>query len=107
MIFGLALPSLATFLSWVAVSLVTRVLLSLGFAVVTFYGIGQFFASAEAFVWSNFGQTTNSVLTVLAMARVDDFIKLILSAYGAVLALRGVLAGGSMALGYWMSRGVQ
>lgn len=97
------LAMIAPILSWIAVSLVTRVLLTLGFGVATYYGIGALFGEAETFIWSNFGNTTNSIVTVLGMARVDDFIKVILSAYLATLQLRGLTAAGSIAVGKWLN----
>jgi hypothetical protein len=95
--------TLASVLSYIAVSLVTRVLLAIGFSVATYYGIGELFADAEAFVFSNFGATSNSILQILAMARVDDFMRLMFSAYLATLSLKGLTAAGGIAVGRWLT----
>jgi hypothetical protein len=98
-----AVAVIAPVLSYIAVSLVTRVLLAVGFGVVTYIGIGELFADAEAFVFSNFGNTSNSILQILAMARVDDFMRLLFSAYLATLSLKGLTAAGGIAVGRWLT----
>jgi len=79
-------------LAAVIVPLGIRLLIGIGFAAVTYVGIGALWDAAQASIWSNLGAAPTSVLTILAMAKVDDFIKIILSAGTAKLLFAGLNA---------------
>ena len=74
----------------VVVPLARRVLLALGLSVATYTGIGALWTNIQESIWTSLGGASASILTVLGLARVDDGIKVVLSAGSAVLVLRGL-----------------
>lgn len=97
-----ALPvALAWLLRYLAVGVVTRVLLTLGFSTVAYYGIGELMAEMETYVFSYFGGTSSNILEILALARIDDALRVVFSALSAVLAIKGVVTGGAYLVGRW------
>lgn len=91
---------MALILAWLAalgpvvLPLVRRVLFGLGIGAVAFSGIDALWSSVQSEIWSNLGSTSASVLAVLGMARVDDAIKVVLSAGSAVMVWKGLNAAG-------------
>lgn len=84
------------------VPLAVRLLLGLGFAAVTFVGIGAAWEAAQAAIWSNLGGVSANVLTVVQMARIDDAIQVVLSAASARLLYAGLNAAtGGITKGRW------
>lgn len=88
--------SFLTALAPIALPLATRIMVGLGFAAVTYAGVGALWDQAEAAIWSNLGSVTTNVLAILVLARVDDGIAVVLSAGAAKLALRGLTAAGAL-----------
>jgi Protein of unknown function (DUF2523) len=72
--------------------LVIRVIAGLGIGVATYTGISAVWDNAQAGIWTNLGGASASVLTILGMARVDDAIKVVLSAGSTILLLKGFSA---------------
>lgn len=72
--------------------LAIRVLAGVGIGVATYTGISAVWDNAQAGIWSNLGATSGSILTILGMARVDDAIKVVLSAGSTILLLKGFSA---------------
>lgn len=100
-----ALPvAVAWLLRYLAVGVVTRVLLTLGFTTVAYYGIGELMSEAEGYVFGYLGQTGNNVLSLIVLARVDDALRVMFSALSAVLAIKGVVTGGAYLVGRWVSQ---
>lgn len=95
--------AIAWVLRYLAVGVVTRVLLSLGFTVAAYYGIGELMSEAENYVFSYLGSTGANVVSILVMARVDDALRVIFSALSAVLAIKGVATGAAFLVGRWSS----
>jgi len=91
---------MALILAWLAalgpvvLPLARRVLFGLGFSAVAFTGIDAIWTSVQTQVWANLGASSASVLSILGMARVDDAIKVVLSAGSAVLVWKGLNASG-------------
>ena len=86
------LPLVAAF--WAAliaiiVPLATRLLIGLGFGVVTYLGASAILDSATAGINSYLGGTSASILVILQMARIDDAIAVVLSGLAAKAALMG------------------
>lgn len=81
--------------------LAINILVGLGFAAVTYAGIGAFWDSVKGNIASYFGDLPGSVMTILFMARIDDAITLVLSAGTAKLALKGLTAAGALKRIYW------
>lgn len=86
---------------WLAVGVVARVLLTLGFSTFAYYGIGELMADAEDFVFSYMGSTSSNIINILVMARVDDAIRVVFSALAAVLTIKGVTTGAAFLVGRW------
>ena len=95
---------LGAVLRFLAVGVVTRVLLTLGFSTVAYYGIGELMAEAENYVFSYMGQSGSEIVSLLAMARVDDAVRVMFSALSAVLAIKGVMTGGAYLVGRWAAK---
>jgi len=74
----------------VIIPIVVRVVTALGFGVATYTGISVLWDSIEAEIWANLSSTSSSILTILGMARVDDAMKVLLSAGATVLLLKGL-----------------
>jgi len=91
---------MATILAWLAalgpvlLPLVRRVLIGLGISSVSYVGIDAIWTTVQTEVWNTFGQSSASVLAILGMARIDDAIKVVLSAGSAVLVWKGLNASG-------------
>jgi len=84
------------------VPLAVRLLIGIGFATVTYVGIGAAWDAAKAAIWSNLGSAGSSVLTIIIMARVDDAIQVVLSAAGSLLLIKGLNAAtGAITRGRW------
>lgn len=83
-------------LSSVIVPLATRVLVGLGFGAITYGGIGLLWDSMQDNLVASLGSLSGSIVTILAMAQVDDAIKVILSAITAKLVVNGLTAAGAI-----------
>lgn len=77
-------------LASVIIPLAVRLLVGIGFYTVTFVGIGAAWDAAKAAIATNLGGTSESIIAILAMARIDDGIQVVLSAGGAVLLAKGL-----------------
>jgi len=85
----------------IGTALVTRVLLGIGFGVVTYLGVQAMWESLQAGIWDSLGQVSANVMTILVMARVDDALAIVLSAGTAKLVLRGLTAAGALKFARW------
>jgi Protein of unknown function (DUF2523) len=74
------------------VPLAVRLLVGVGVGVATYTGVTVLWQTVQDNIWSSLGATNVSVLTIIGMARVDDAIKLVLSAGTTLLLLRGISA---------------
>lgn len=89
-------------LSATIIPLAVRLLVGIGFAAVTFVGIGAAWDAAQAAIWSNLGGVSADVLTIVQMARIDDAIQVVLSAATARLLYAGLNAAtGGITKGRW------
>jgi hypothetical protein len=80
--FGAVLLSLA-------VPMVVRALVGIGVGAATYVGVNALLEAAKAAIWAKFASVSGSILTLLVMANVDDFIKVVLSALSTALVLKG------------------
>jgi hypothetical protein len=81
--------------------LLTRVLITLGFSVITYASVGVAMSSYYATMVDNYSSLPSDVLTVLAMARIPDAMNVVLSAWVSSLAIRGLTAAGSIKRAVW------
>jgi len=98
------MPAILAFLSAlgaVIVPLAIRVMVGLGFAAVVYTGVGAAWDWFGTNIASTLGAVSASVVSILAMARVDDAIQIVLSAGSAKLALRGLTAAGALKRVVW------
>lgn len=86
----LLFPLVARFLALVVSGLVFRALASLGFAYVTYVGLGGLVDTVKAHVVTLFGSLPPSVAQILGMAKIDIAINIIVSAIVARLLLSGM-----------------
>ena len=84
------LPIIATFLGSIVSGLVFRALASLGFAYVSYVGIGYLIDQVDGYVKALFGAVPPPVAAILGMARLDVAINIILAAVIARLLLAGM-----------------
>lgn len=84
------LPILATFLGSIVSGLVFRALASLGFAYVSYVGIGYLIDQVDGYVKTLFGAVPPPVAAILGMAKLDVAINIILAAVIARLILAGM-----------------
>lgn len=84
------LPILATFLGTIISGLVFRALASLGFAYMSYVGIGQLIDSVDGHIQGLFGALPSSVAAILGMAKVDVAINIMIAAVIARLLLAGM-----------------
>ena len=84
------LPILATFLGSIISGLVFRALASLGFAYMSYVGIGQLIDSVDGHIKGLFGVLPSSVAAILGMAKVDVAINIMIAAVIARLLLAGM-----------------
>lgn len=84
------LPILATFLGSIVSGLVFRALASLGFAYVSYVGIGYLIDQVGGYVKTLFGAVPPPVAAILGMAKLDVAINIILAAVIARLLLAGM-----------------
>ncbi|WP_394239328.1 DUF2523 domain-containing protein [Pseudomonas anguilliseptica] len=84
------LPILATFLGSIVSGLVFRALASLGFAYMSYVGIGRLIDTVDVYIKGLFGAVPPSVAAVLGMAKVDVAINIMIAAVIARLLLAGM-----------------
>lgn len=84
------LPIIATFLGSIVSGLVFRALASLGFAYVSYVGIGHLIDQADGYVKTLFGAVPPQAAAILGMAKLDVAINIILAAVIARLLLAGM-----------------
>lgn len=84
------LPIIATFLGSIVSGLVFRALASLGFAYVSYVGIGHLIDQVDGYVKTLFGAVPPQVAAILGMAKFDVAINIILAAVIARLLLAGM-----------------
>ena len=94
---------LAVITAWrpLILPLVVRLLAGLGFAAVTYTGVGSLLDTVTANLWASMGAAPAGVLTILQLARVDDALTVIISAVAAKLALKGLTAAGVLKRVSW------
>mgnify|MGYP001318987389 FL=1 len=83
-------------LAAIIVPLAVRVVVGLGLAVVTYLGVSALLDNATSQLYSYLGGVSSSVLVIIGMARVDDFIAVILSALSAKLIVKGLTQAGAL-----------
>lgn len=81
--------------------LLSRVAVWLGMTVVSYIGVGLVMDQVEQQLIANYSGAPALVLQYLAVARVQEAISIILSAYGASLTLKGLTAAGTMKQVLW------
>ncbi|CAE6899267.1 DUF2523 domain-containing protein [Ectopseudomonas khazarica] len=84
------LPLLATFLGSIVSGLVFRALASLGFAYVSYVGIGQLVDTVDGYIKGLFNGIPAPVAAILGMAKVDVAINIVIAAIIARLLLAGM-----------------
>ena len=84
------LPILATFLGSIVSGLVFPALASLGFAYMSYVGIGRLIDTVDVYIKGLFGAVPPSVAAVLGMAKVDVAINIVIAAVIARLLLAGM-----------------
>jgi len=95
----MALPlalALGGVLSWVAGSLIARLVIALGIGVVTYIGVSAGMDTLQAMVVSELGGLPAHLIQALGLLRFDDAITLVFSAIAARVALASV---GKLAFG--------
>lgn len=90
----MALPVMAIGLGLMIGPIVARVLGAVGMGVITYYGVTTTIDRVEQWVEGAWGNIGADVAGVLAMAGFDQFITIVISAYGASIGLR--LVGGAI-----------
>jgi len=73
-------------------AVVTRALVGIGVGVVTYVGVQATWDNAVTQINTYLGGLSGSIVTILAMARIDDALAVVISAGSAKLVLRGVSA---------------
>lgn len=84
------LPVLAKFLAMIVAGLVFRALASLGFAYITYTGLGSLVDTVKVHIVTMFGSVPPAVSAILGMAKIDIAINIIISAIVARLLLSGM-----------------
>ena len=84
------LALLATFLGSIVSGLVFRALASLGFAYVSYVGIGQLVDTVDGYIKGLFNGIPAPVAAILGMAKVDVAINIVIAAIIARLLLAGM-----------------
>jgi len=84
------LPVIATFLGTIISGLVFRALASLGFAYVSYVGIGKLIDYVDVYIKDLFSSVPPSVAQILGMAKIDVAINIVLAAVVARLLLSGM-----------------
>lgn len=85
----LMFPLIATFLGSIVAGLAFRVLASLGFAYMTYVGVGMLIDSVESQLTSLFSAIPPSAAAILGMAKVDVAINIVIAA----VTTRALLSG--------------
>ena len=80
----------------VVTALVTRAVVALGFAAVTFTGLYFALNAAIAHINANFGQVGQGVSAMLVLSHVPQGLNVVLSSYGGAMILRGLTAAGAV-----------
>lgn len=84
------LPLIARFLALVVSGLVFRALATLGFAYLTYTGIGSLVESIESSVRATFSGLPSEVMAIMGLAKVDVALNIMLTAIVARLVLAGM-----------------
>jgi hypothetical protein len=85
----------------IVLPLARRVLFGLGFGLVTYYGVGAVWDSLSANVLSSLGGVSANIAALLSIAKVDQAIKIIISAGGIKLGFMGLNAAGNIIMPRW------
>lgn len=86
----LLFPLIATFLGSIVSGLVFRALASLGFAYVSYVGIGRLIDTVDGYVKGLFVSVPPQAAAILGMAKIDVAINIMLAAVIARLLLAGM-----------------
>lgn len=86
----LLFPLIAKFLAMVVSGLVFRALFSLGFAYITYTGLGSLVDTVKGHIVILFGSLPPAVSAILGMAKIDIAINIMISAIVARLLLSGM-----------------
>jgi hypothetical protein len=94
---GLGFLASAAFLK----PLLTRILITLGFSLVSYTGISIGTAAVWSHVQSNFGDLPVNVVTILTMMKIPNALNVIISSYVAALSIKGLTSAGSIKRAVW------
>lgn len=83
-------PLIAKFLALVVSGLVFRALASIGFAYVTYTGLGSIMDNIKSYITGLFSAVPSDVVMILGLAKVDVAFNIMLAAVMARLALAGM-----------------
>lgn len=81
--------------------LLSRIAVWFGMTVVTYTGVGLVMDQVEQQLIGQYSGAPTLVLAYLSLAKVQEAISVILSAYGASLTLKGMTAAGTMKQVLW------
>lgn len=84
------LPIIASFLGAIVSGLVFRALASLGFAYISYVGIGHLIDSVDSHIHVLFGAIPPSAAAILGMAKIDVVLNIMIAAVLARLLLAGM-----------------
>jgi uncharacterized protein DUF2523 len=79
----------------------TRVVIALGFSLVTFAGVSVGVNAATALIVSNWAGLPSDVVGVLELMKIPDAINVILSAWVGALGVKGLTAAGQLKRAVW------
>lgn len=88
--------ALLTSLGAIALPLVAKVLVGLGFGVVSFVGLDLVFSNITQWIFSEFEGLGSDIFSILVLAGMDQGINIITSSYVAGLTIASVGAGGTL-----------
>jgi hypothetical protein len=94
---GLGFLASAAFLK----PLITRILIALGFSLVSYTGISIGTATVWAHVQTELSSLPVGVISVLSMMKIPNAFNIMISAYAGALAVRGLTAAGSISRAVW------
>lgn len=85
----------------IVLPLARRVLFGLGFGLVTYVGVGAIWDGVRDQVFAYLGAVPSNIAALLALAKVDQAIKVVMSAAGIKLGFMGLNAAGNLVRARW------
>jgi len=82
-------PVVATFLGFVVVPLIKKLMIFFGLSFVVFAGMKQLFSQIESLMLAELGSLPSDVLSIMGIMNLDTAFSMILSAIGTRLILSG------------------